>query len=312
MECITRPQGEEVADLAGGWGDEPSILIFADRECDRVAAQAAAHGAGARVIGMERIDAALDRLSRQAAVDLVLIELEASGTDHKALVDWASRAAREGVAATVISMPKALIDDVYAQVDGTDVMLLCDPGVEERAIELSLALARRRHKLHDLNIEPDAERLRRLSEEVARIASTLAELSSSSRSIAFDGPRGTPIAGQTAVDANMIRAAIRVRRMRDQFFSGDLFADPAWDMLLDLLAARLEDGRVAVSSLCIAAAVPATTALRWIRTLTEHGLFVRKADPEDGRRIFIELSDPAANALLAYFHAVQQAGVRFG
>jgi DNA-binding MarR family transcriptional regulator len=76
------------------------------------------------------------------------------------------------------------------------------------------------------------------------------------------------------------------------------------------MAARLEGGQVAVSSLCIAAAVPATTALRWIRTLTEHGLFVRAADPEDGRRIFIELSDEAADALTAYFQSAYQAGLR--
>jgi hypothetical protein len=44
--------------------------------------------------------------------------------------------------------------------------------------------------------------------------------------------------------------------MREQFFGPDLFADPAWDILLDLYAARLEQQRVAVSSLCIAAAVP--------------------------------------------------------
>src|SRR3546814_2543305 len=74
---------------------------------------------------------------------------------------------------------------------------------------------------------------------------------------------------------------LRQRRMREQYFPADLFADPAWDMLLDLYAARLEHQPVSVSSLCIAAAVPATTALRWIKTMTEAGLFVREADPQD-------------------------------
>lgn len=87
---------------------------------------------------------------------------------------------------------------------------------------------------------------------------------------------------------------IRARRSRDQFFPSGMFADPAWDMLLDLMAARLEGQKVAVSSLCIAANVPPTTALRWIKTLTDHGFFVRVADRQDGRRVFIELSDDAA------------------
>jgi hypothetical protein len=42
------------------------------------------------------------------------------------------------------------------------------------------------------------------------------------------------------VDAVYVRSIIRARRMRDQYFKGELFADPAFDMLLDLYAARLE------------------------------------------------------------------------
>jgi hypothetical protein len=296
----------------GGWGDEPSVLIFADGEGGRVAAAEAARSVGARVIGVEPIGDALERLGRQAGVDSVLIELdEAAEPTRDRLLDWANDAARDGTASAVISMPQSLIDDVFARIDEPRVILLCNPGIEERAAALGLALAERRHQLHDHGAEADAERLRRLSEEVARIAGALAELSSSAKSIAHAPPRAfTEIADADRVDANTVRNLIRIRRLREQFFPRDLFADPAWDMLLDLMAARLEQSRVAVSSLCIAAAVPATTALRWIRTLTEHGLFVRRADPEDGRRIFIELSDTAGEALAAYFHTAHQLGLR--
>ena len=57
-------------------------------------------------------------------------------------------------------------------------------------------------------------------------------------------------------------------------------------MLLDLMAARLENIQVSVSSLCIAASVPPTTALRWIKTMTEEKIFERHADEKDGRRDF--------------------------
>ena len=80
-----------------------------------------------------------------------------------------------------------------------------------------------------------------------------------------------------------------------------MFADPAWDMLLDLTAARGESKRVSVTSLCIAASVPATTALRWIGQLIESGLFRRVEDMSDRRRAFIELTDPAAEAMARYF-----------
>ena len=106
-----------------------------------------------------------------------------------------------------------------------------------------------------------------------------------------------------AVTAQQVRDMLRARRIRADFLPGDLFADPAWDMLLDLLAARLEQERVSVSSLCIAAAVPPTTALRWIRTLTDKGLVQRHADPHDGRRVFISLAQETTESMLRWFGA---------
>ena len=101
-----------------------------------------------------------------------------------------------------------------------------------------------------------------------------------------------------------MRNVIRARRLRARFFDEELFADPAWDMLLDLLQAEIAQHRVPVSSLCIAAAVPATTALRWIKTMTDNGLFVRRADPHDGRRVFIELAPDTSLSLRRYFAEV--------
>ena len=97
---------------------------------------------------------------------------------------------------------------------------------------------------------------------------------------------------------------IRARRLRARYFDEELFADPAWDMLLDLLQAEIAQHRVPVSSLCIAAAVPATTALRWIKTMTDSGLFNRRADPHDGRRVFIELAPEASAGMRCYFAEV--------
>jgi hypothetical protein len=108
------------------------------------------------------------------------------------------------------------------------------------------------------------------------------------------------------IDAEYVRSIIRARRLRDHFFRAEIFGDPAWDMLLDLYAARLERRTVAVSSLCIAAAVAPTTALRWIKSLCDKGIFVRKADEQDSRRVFIGLSDEAALALTGYFKAARR------
>jgi DNA-binding MarR family transcriptional regulator len=69
-----------------------------------------------------------------------------------------------------------------------------------------------------------------------------------------------------------------------------LFADPAWDILLDLYAERHSPRACAVTNLCQAAHVPATTALRWIARLEAHGCITRSPDPTDGRRVYVHLT----------------------
>lgn len=136
-----------------------------------------------------------------------------------------------------------------------------------------------------------ARTINALSAEAGRIADALARLADQQR----DGG-----VAQQPVDAAFVRRLLKVRRDRDRFFPAEIFADPAWDMLLDLIAAQLEGKPVPVSSLCIAAAVPTTTALRWIRSLSEAGLFVRQTDPADARRTWISLAPDAAEAMLAW------------
>lgn len=104
--------------------------------------------------------------------------------------------------------------------------------------------------------------------------------------------------------ASLVRHKIALRRRRDELFPYGLFADPAWDILLDLYGAHIAQHRVPVSSLCIAAAVPATTALRWIGNLEKQGLVARRSDPHDGRRVFIELTDKSLAAMEVYFDEV--------
>lgn len=135
----------------------------------------------------------------------------------------------------------------------------------------------------------DAQRLNSLGREVERIARALSDIAQASQ-----------VESSSAVDPASIRAIIKRRREREKYFPVELFSDPAWDMLLDLTAARLERRQVSVSSLCIAAAVPTTTALRWIRNLCELSVFERNVDPDDLRRGLISLSDNAAERMMAY------------
>ncbi len=132
-------------------------------------------------------------------------------------------------------------------------------------------------------------RLGALGADATRIAIALARL---------DGAARTDVV--PPIDAARLRRAIRARRDRERFFPSEIFGEPAWDMILDLAAAAAEGRGVAVSSLCIAAAVPTTTALRWIKNLCDAGLFIRRDYPADARRAFIGLSDAALTAMARY------------
>jgi DNA-binding transcriptional ArsR family regulator len=126
-------------------------------------------------------------------------------------------------------------------------------------------------------------RLRELGEELLEIG-------------AFVGQQSEPPTG--ALTAGGVRATLRARRCRDSLFPPGLFADPAWDILLELLASHLEGGRVSVSELCTLAAVPQTTALRWMTHLTKIGLIARIPDRRDGRRVLLELTDSTIEILV--------------
>jgi len=100
---------------------------------------------------------------------------------------------------------------------------------------------------------------------------------------------------------NAIRAGLQARQLRGQFFNAKLFADPAWDMLLELQAATILERRLTVSRLTERSGVPGTTALRWIATLEREGLIQREEDRLDGRRYYLSLSQKGVDAMNAYF-----------
>jgi hypothetical protein len=94
------------------------------------------------------------------------------------------------------------------------------------------------------------------------------------------------------------RAVYSARRQRDfHFQNNDLFAEPAWDMMLALLIDRADGKATSISSACIASYVPGTTALRWIDKMVMMGLLSREADPFDRRRSHLNLTREACEKL---------------
>lgn len=104
------------------------------------------------------------------------------------------------------------------------------------------------------------------------------------------------------VYGDLAREAYAVRRRRTTIFdNNELFGEPAWDILLDLYIANVEDKSVSVSSACIGSAAPPTTGLRWLGVLSEQGLIAREHDPEDQRRVLVRLTEKGLCAMDEYF-----------
>lgn len=83
---------------------------------------------------------------------------------------------------------------------------------------------------------------------------------------------------------------LKSRRQRRDIFGVDIFGEPAWEIILDMFIAQEEGRTVSLSSLSIAADVPASTAFRWINKLRNIGILIFKEDVEDQRRTLVELS----------------------
>jgi DNA-binding MarR family transcriptional regulator len=112
--------------------------------------------------------------------------------------------------------------------------------------------------------------------------------------------------GLTLTQGAFVKLLIADRRARNEQFPAALFADPAWDILLDLYVAHADGLLISVTSAVIAADVPASTALRWISHMTKQGYLRRSPDPHDRRRVHVELAENAITRIENYLQAVSK------
>jgi DNA-binding MarR family transcriptional regulator len=140
-------------------------------------------------------------------------------------------------------------------------------------------------------LPPAAEgdrKLRRIADTLRRLATDLEDQSAESPD---DADGGAVKLGERRDLARFARAIYAMRRKRGRALGDEgLFGEPAWDILLDLYIAESEGTRLPVTSACIGAAVPTTTALRWLNILETRGLIARKEDPCDARRTYVRIS----------------------
>ena len=98
-----------------------------------------------------------------------------------------------------------------------------------------------------------------------------------------------------------VQTAIHERHRRAEHFRSEMFADPSWDVLLELYAAELSQEQRTVSQLGLRSNTPASTAVRWLKILECDGLVTRTIDPVDACNVVVCLTRKGASAMSAYF-----------
>jgi len=136
-----------------------------------------------------------------------------------------------------------------------------------------------------------------LLEEIARLERSLEEARLALQPESIAEARS----GAFLVDENKVRRVLAARRIRERQLGQDLFADPAWDLLLEAFAAELGQKRTSISQLCLATNVPQSVAIRWIDKL-EHDGWLNRPQACDEQQI--ELTTEGSVKLRRYFEVV--------
>lgn len=144
-----------------------------------------------------------------------------------------------------------------------------------------------------------------VDEEIGTILSRLAFLEQRLGGEADQDQVATPTGTQ------LLDVEIQIRRARDAVFPAGYFADTAWELLLELEKGRRSGLRFAVSDLGLQARIPPTTVLRYVDHLVADGYAQRRPDPNDRRRVFVELTDTGISAINKVFADIgERAGDR--
>ncbi len=131
------------------------------------------------------------------------------------------------------------------------------------------------------------------SRELLQIADTARALADDMRRTSEQGTGVTSGQGAGRPEEASLRTLKLLQKLqeaRNSIFGEAVMPEPAWEMLAELMRARLAGQHLSVTSLALSSKSPMTTALRRIEDLIQGGLAVRLPDPSDRRRTYVELT----------------------
>jgi hypothetical protein len=161
--------------------DHPPILVCGDSESALARGRAAVSMSGLRLADAVPLAQAAERMTRQAAASALWIELGGGAGESGAqeLLEHVRSDVAEGRYGAVLAVTSEALDAVADHALSAAFEVVVDGDEAQRAAALAIAIsaARRADRLSDMTADKNAARLRQLSDEVSRIAATLARLS---------------------------------------------------------------------------------------------------------------------------------------
>lgn len=140
----------------------------------------------------------------------------------------------------------------------------------------------------------------------AKVSDRMSDIASSLQSISqyLENLSVKHIHEDAIFDSSFEKRALKIynnRKYRAKIFDNEsIFGEPAWDILLDLFVAEERNKKISVSSACIGANVPITTAHRWLNLLEAEGFLIREYDDQDARRCYIKISAKTCAMMRSY------------
>lgn len=124
--------------------------------------------------------------------------------------------------------------------------------------------------------------------------------------VAKPSHRPPPQKREAPAELQLLQWLHDVDEQRQRSLGGILEPDATWNMLAELLRARIAKRRVSVTSLCLVSRAPVTTALRRIDRLLVEGFITYALDPVDRRRKYVELTADGASRISGVLRALAQ------
>jgi DNA-binding response OmpR family regulator len=272
----TPPPGDEKSPAAVLIVDpDPAALDFLARTLTHAGYRPAAFS------DLDPRNGSLDRLGADPPVQVAVLDARALDPleDGPALAELRRRSPRRAALQfVVIGDPERLDRVVPRQI--TDVTDILTKPLERHTLLYSVQEATRRH-----------------AALLSRSGTALA---------ALPNRRAATTKRELPADLQVLQWLRDLDEQRSKALDGIVKTDATWNMLAELLRARITKRRISVTSLCLASRGPVTSALRRVEQLLQDGLITYALDPKDRRRKYVELTSEGASRMQSAVRGVAQ------